>query len=116
MARMEPCGKCGGSGHIPFYNRIQGGVCFACNGKGKRPYRKPTVAKVKERPATRTIASICGGDPTKLDPNNERALDYLGLTKADLAHYCELWRDGVREVPNEAPKSNPGLPLASLAL
>lgn len=28
------CGRCGGSGNIPSYGFIYGGVCFACNGNG----------------------------------------------------------------------------------
>ncbi|MBB6611105.1 HNH endonuclease [Pontibacter sp. Tf4] len=28
------CGKCGGTGYIPEYNQVQGGVCFPCHGAG----------------------------------------------------------------------------------
>jgi hypothetical protein len=29
-----PCDRCGGSGHLPQYNHVSGGVCFKCNGVG----------------------------------------------------------------------------------
>jgi hypothetical protein len=28
------CPKCGGSGYIPAYNHIAGGICFSCRGEG----------------------------------------------------------------------------------
>lgn len=34
------CWKCGGSGYLPEYAHIQGGVCFSCSGEsGGRMYR-----------------------------------------------------------------------------
>lgn len=35
------CPKCGGSGKIPFFNRVMGGVCFSCGGSGKKNGKKP---------------------------------------------------------------------------
>ena len=29
------CPKCNGTGHIPAYSHIHGGVCFRCDGRGK---------------------------------------------------------------------------------
>lgn len=37
------CPKCGGSGHIYYYSYVQGGVCFKCNGSGRK--EKPTIIK-----------------------------------------------------------------------
>ena len=31
----DTCGKCGGTGKLPWYSHIMGGVCFACKGSGK---------------------------------------------------------------------------------
>jgi len=28
------CGHCNGTGNIPFYNHVYGGVCFHCGGRG----------------------------------------------------------------------------------
>ena len=28
------CSRCGGSGYIPKWSHIAGGVCFKCNGRG----------------------------------------------------------------------------------
>jgi len=28
------CSRCGGSGHLPQYNHVSGGVCFLCGGSG----------------------------------------------------------------------------------
>lgn len=93
------CTRCNGSGHHS-YNPRHGTVCYGCNGTGTAAARKPRASRavVRPLPATRRIADICAGDPTKLDPSNTRALDYLGLTADDLAHYADLWREGVREV------------------
>jgi hypothetical protein len=94
------CGKCGGTG-LFSYTSIYGRQCFKCNGTGiGTPARKPRAPKARPIPATISIASKCAGDPTKLDPANTRALEYLGLTVEDLAHYADLWRSGVREIPN----------------
>ena len=32
------CYKCGGTGYLPEYNHISGGICFACNGAGEEGY------------------------------------------------------------------------------
>jgi|GEM_PF-3064023 len=29
------CTRCGGSGYLPEYNHVEGGVCFACGGSGR---------------------------------------------------------------------------------
>lgn len=29
------CPRCGGSGYIPMYRHIEGGVCFLCRGNGR---------------------------------------------------------------------------------
>lgn len=34
--KLIDCGKCGGTGDIPAYRGIAGGVCFLCGGTGKR--------------------------------------------------------------------------------
>lgn len=33
--RGDVCSRCGGSGGIPRYQHVEGGVCFACNGTGR---------------------------------------------------------------------------------
>jgi|GEM_PF-3079553 len=39
MARTtsDPCGRCGGSGYLPQYRHVEGGVCFRCRGSGIDP-------------------------------------------------------------------------------
>ena len=93
------CGKCNGTGQY-HYTSIYGRGCFACKGTGIGKARKARAPKVQEVPTTIKIASLCGGDTTKLDAGNERALTYLGLSTDDLARYRGLWNEGVREVPN----------------
>jgi hypothetical protein len=99
--KLTTCGKCSGTGKF-YYTSIYGRGCFRCNGTGLAPERKKATPKARTLPATVKIASLCGGDPTKLDPSNERALSYLGLTADKLAEYAEMWRQGVREVPRIA--------------
>jgi DnaJ-class molecular chaperone len=38
---MVRCDRCGGRGHIPAYNHVQGGVCFQCWGSGVMTLRQP---------------------------------------------------------------------------
>ena len=38
------CPKCGGSGYIHYYDHVAGGICFKCNGSGKR--ESPKTVKV----------------------------------------------------------------------
>jgi hypothetical protein len=32
---VSSCSRCGGTGYLPIYSHIEGGVCFACDGSGK---------------------------------------------------------------------------------
>ena len=34
IAYAEICDRCGGSGYLPQYSHVEGGVCFKCNGEG----------------------------------------------------------------------------------
>ena len=34
LGTMTTCEKCSGTGHLPEYIRVQGGVCFDCGGRG----------------------------------------------------------------------------------
>ena len=34
----QKCWKCGGHGYIEAYSGIRGGVCFSCNGSGRKAY------------------------------------------------------------------------------
>lgn len=34
MAYAQICDRCGGSGYLPQYQHVQGGVCFKCQGEG----------------------------------------------------------------------------------
>ena len=50
---MINCGKCGGSGYIPYHANYANGVCFQCSGTGKEkigfgrsPNRAPDTAHV----------------------------------------------------------------------
>ena len=36
----EDCPRCGGTGTIPQYNRVDGGRCWECGGNGKRKEAK----------------------------------------------------------------------------
>ena len=38
MYKVE-CPKCGGTGHLPMYAGIAGGVCFSCKGDGFKVYK-----------------------------------------------------------------------------
>ena len=31
----DVCSRCGGTGYLPEYNHVEGGVCFACGGSGR---------------------------------------------------------------------------------
>ena len=41
------CWKCSGTGHLPHYAGIHGGVCFSCGGAGKTLTRSGKAAKKK---------------------------------------------------------------------
>jgi hypothetical protein len=32
LAEISPCMRCNGSGYLPQYSHVQGGICFNCNG------------------------------------------------------------------------------------
>lgn len=40
------CPKCGGKGHIPGYEYVEGGVCFLCGGIGRGSY--PVIVRTHE--------------------------------------------------------------------
>ena len=44
------CKKCGGSGHIPSYSHVAGGVCFRCGGSGDRRTKKQKTANTPNQP------------------------------------------------------------------
>ncbi len=48
---MYPCPKCGGSGNIPMFARIEHGMCFMCTGSGK----------VKNLPKSKIVDESCFG-------------------------------------------------------
>jgi hypothetical protein len=93
------CPQCNGNG---LYNRpsVLGTMCFPCAGTGKvnvRKARAPKAAPVLS--PTRKIADIVSGDPTKIDRNNTTFMNFLGLTDEELDNLCNLWNQGIREVP-----------------
>lgn len=96
------CIRCGGTGmftgHTSYVDQKNRPFCFGCNGSGRQAVRKARAPKVQTLSATRKIADICSGDPTKVDASNAQFLSYLGLSVEDLSGYCELWNAGVREV------------------
>jgi hypothetical protein len=107
MASNTVCIRCGGTGlfagRTSYVDQTNRPFCFGCKGTGRQTVRKPRVAKVQVVSATRKIADICGGDPTKIDESNGQYLSYLGLTAESLSMYRELWAAGVREVALSAP-------------
>ena len=36
--QSEVCPKCGGSGYLPEYSYVEGGVCFCCDGTGRKTH------------------------------------------------------------------------------
>ena len=48
---MYPCPKCGGSGNIPMFARIEHGICFMCDGSGE----------VKNLPKSNIVDESCFG-------------------------------------------------------
>jgi hypothetical protein len=94
------CGKCDGDGlyHAPT---SRGPYCFRCKGTGQVNERKARAPKVRVLSATRRIADICGGDPSKMTSDqidNPHLLDYLGITQERLIELRDLWQAGIREV------------------
>lgn len=94
------CPRCLGTGRYAGRSSY-GNLCFRCNGTGRatirvRTYTPPTP------PNTLPIETICGGDPTLYHrlSNPAAALASCGITAEQLAHYADLYRAGVRVVPN----------------
>lgn len=99
---QQTCIRCNGtglfSGRTSYVDQNHRPFCFGCKGTGHATERKARAAKVHVIPTTINLTDRCGGDPTKIDPRNARMLAYLGLTQEQLAHYADLWRQGIREV------------------
>lgn len=32
LTKSVPCDRCGGTGHLPQFNHVEGGICFKCRG------------------------------------------------------------------------------------
>lgn len=52
----EPCGRCGGSGRLPCWGHVDGGICFHCHGAGifhktVRLYTEQEIARQEEAAA-----------------------------------------------------------------
>jgi hypothetical protein len=50
--QTHTCSRCSGSGYLPNFRHIEGGVCYACKGSGKltsnhRPIATPRVVEDK---------------------------------------------------------------------
>lgn len=48
--KLVTCDRCGGSGWIPHFNHVEGGICFKCEGVGEVPatYRAKTNVDAKD--------------------------------------------------------------------
>lgn len=53
----DTCPKCGGTGHLPEYEYVEGGVCFLCEGTGKHVHRWTVrTPEYSEKLAARRLA------------------------------------------------------------
>jgi hypothetical protein len=57
------CHRCGGSGRLPQFSSVIGGVCFLCHGSG-RSSAKPG----KSRAARFAVSAICLGTGERVSP------------------------------------------------
>lgn len=84
ITKKDACGKCGGTGNLPYYRHVASGVCFACNGKGDIKIKIETtqeeIAKVKKQEAW--ILNVT--------PERFRALPIEKMAKIDKA-MCASW-------------------------
>ncbi|WP_438015004.1 AAA family ATPase [Sorangium sp. So ce315] len=75
------CPKCGGSGDLPQYESVEGGVCFGCKGQGKVWRSGPAPAKQGAPGATEPRRRVemskasAEGDGMRLDPFYLRFVD-----------------------------------------
>lgn len=46
IAYAEICDRCGGSGYLPQYHHVEGGICFKCRGEGVLVVQSYTLADI----------------------------------------------------------------------
>lgn len=96
------CIRCNGTGlfngRTSYVDQNNRPFCFGCKGSGQATVQPARASKVQQMPTTIRLADRCGGDPTKIDPNNSQLLAYLGITADQLDEYVAMWNAGVREV------------------
>ncbi|WP_441289466.1 AAA family ATPase [Sorangium sp. KYC3313] len=75
------CPKCGGSGSLPQYESVEGGVCFGCKGQGKVWRSGPATAKqsapaaADPRRRVEMSKASAEGDGMRLEPFYLRFVD-----------------------------------------
>jgi len=54
------CGKCSGTGELPHFKHIKGGLCFDCNGRGKNQVTKKEweAFKNSDDPRVQEMATV----------------------------------------------------------
>lgn len=77
----DTCPKCGGSGHIPYYDYVEAGRCFECGGTGHKHhtwkiYTPEYAAKLKAKRVARYKA--------KAPERNEKKLWTLGFDNGSI--------------------------------
>lgn len=72
------CPKCGGKGHIWYYDYIQGGVCFDCGGTGYKEHKwKEYTPEYAQKLADRRLAKT----RAKSDEINAEFLKKMGMSE-----------------------------------
>lgn len=68
MSRTDktPCPRCGGSGYIPRFKHVEGGICFRCKGEGivEGKASPETRAKHLSERARKLLAGVIEGSAT----------------------------------------------------
>lgn len=70
------CSRCGGSGRLTGFSHVYGGVCFGCNGKGKkmtaagrRAFKK--VQEVQSRLCVKAASEVRVGERVQLSSGSK---------------------------------------------
>lgn len=78
------CGKCGGTGNIPSYRHVEGGVCFQCNGNGRAaPQDRPLYTAEKLAQLNVTAAKRLATKVAKADAARSKAQAETDVRRAD---------------------------------
>jgi hypothetical protein len=114
----QNCGKCGGSGNIPAFGHVLGGVCFDCNGTGGRGVLVSSLrvtARRRERAAEKAAAELAAKQAARTEWEAANA-DLLATIKAnaDRDHFLRQWAHTVQVPTAEVLETIDGI-LAELA-